>query len=429
LTEDLGKKVLIIADDYTGASDTGAQFSRHGLSTAVITDPSMLEDALRRFQVVSFDTEARNAPIKEARRRVREALSCLNETKGERVGILYKKIDSTIRGNIGAELDVVMEKGPYDLCIVAPAFPAKGRTTLRGFQLVDGIPVDQTTFSKDPLSPVRESHIPTLISHQTDRRVGWISLETVRGGQEALAAELEARRLKGEEIIVVDALNQKDLETIALAASALNIRLLCGSAGLAGEIPYAFGLAIPKPVLVVSGSLNPVSLRQILHAKEYPRTEVLEIEIPLNEGFRGEKIDSFVREGFKVLQRNHHLIITTAASNGSLKAFVGASDSKNMERLKGLLIMERFGSLVEEILRHKRPSGLILSGGETAFHVLRALGTSALILDGEVETGIPIGKVLGGKFEGLRVIVKAGGFGRVESIMEAVRHLEGEPDL
>ncbi|MBS7609550.1 four-carbon acid sugar kinase family protein [Candidatus Bathyarchaeota archaeon] len=416
-----GKGVLIIADDYTGACDTGAQFSRHGLSTAVITDPSKLNHALRRFQVVSFNTETRNAPEREARRKVREVLK-LAKKNGAGIGILYKKIDSTIRGNIGAELDAIMEDGSYSLCIVAPAFPAKGRTTLRGSQLLKGVPVDKTTFSKDPLSPVRESHIPTLLSHYTKQRIGYISLEVVRRGLETLKEEFKARGHQGERIVVVDAITQRDLETIALASSALDIRLLCGSAGLAEEIPYAFGLARPKPALIVSGSLNPVSLKQIRHLKEQPRTEVL--EVLFIENLQRFKLKLLAKEGVEALRRNHHLIVTTTSSNGSMDCSGTTPNSLDTERRKGCVIMKCLGSIVEEILRHQKPSGLILSGGETAFQVLKALGASALILDGEVETGIPIGKVLGGRFEGLKVVVKAGGFGRSESLMEAVRRLE-----
>ncbi|MEM2926145.1 MAG: four-carbon acid sugar kinase family protein [Candidatus Bathyarchaeia archaeon] len=420
-----GKEVLIIADDYTGACDTGAQFSRHGLSTAVITDPSKLDDALRKFQVVSFNTETRNASEREARRKVREVLK-LTKKNGAEIGIMYKKIDSTIRGNIGAELDAILEEGSYSLCIVAPAFPAKGRTTLRGFQLVEGVPVDKTNFSKDPLSPVRESHVPTLISQQAKQRIGYVSLEVVRGGPGALADELKAREHQGERIVVLDAITQRDLETIALASSSLKVRLLCGSAGLAAEIPYAFGLAKPKPALIVSGSLNPVSLKQIRHLKEQPRTEVLEV-LFIGDLRRAEQ-KLLVKEGVEALRRNHHLIVTTTSSDGSLDGSGVAPNSLDTERCKGRIITKYLGLIVEEILRHQKPSGLILSGGETAFQVLKALGASALILDGEVETGIPIGKVLGGRYEGLKVIVKAGGFGRSESLMEAARRLE-EGDL
>ena len=138
----------IVADDLTGAMDSSGYFAARGLSTDVILDPSYSSDA----DVVVITTSSRAEHPNVARERVRQAV------KGLAGRTIYKKIDSTLRGNIGAELMAAMHEADCEKAIVAPAFPAVGRTTVNGVLLVDGTPVAETQFANDPVSPVSESH-------------------------------------------------------------------------------------------------------------------------------------------------------------------------------------------------------------------------------------------------------------------------------
>ena len=231
--------LAIIADDLTGAMDTGLQFSKRGLETLV----AMHWDHLPEADVVVIDTDSRAAQTAEARERL---LGVARLVKGH---TLYKKVDSTMRGNVGQELRALLEVLHPRGIVVAPAFPQEGRTTLQGIQRVEGVPLDRTFYAHDPRWPMRESHLPTLLGQQSGEKVGHVGLELVGKGVDALVGALQDR---AERVVVVDALEQAHLRTIAQALLRLGQGWLpCGSAGLAEEWAEALDLrrdvAHPRP--------------------------------------------------------------------------------------------------------------------------------------------------------------------------------------
>src|SRR5215212_4460698 len=161
--------IAVIADDLTGAADTGVQFVHAGYRTAVFFRVTQkLADDL---DAVAFDTDSRTMPAGFAAKRV---LDAAHVSRGAR--IVYKKLDSTLRGNIAAELAAVLNAARRDPAVVAPAFPAAGRTTAGGTQFVHGVPVDETEMRNDPRTPVLEAHVPTLLA-QAFPSVGALSAE------------------------------------------------------------------------------------------------------------------------------------------------------------------------------------------------------------------------------------------------------------
>jgi len=193
--------IALIADDLTGAMDSGLQFGKRGLPTLVAMSPERLPDA----EVLVVDTDTREARATEAYRRVGEVARAL---AGRR---LYKKVDSTMRGNVGYECRALLEALRPRAIVVAPAFPQGGRTTRDGIQRVDGKPLELTPFAHDPRWPMRQSHMPTLLLQQAGREVGHVPLQEVERGPEALAAALEARP---EPLIVADALEDHGMPLI-----------------------------------------------------------------------------------------------------------------------------------------------------------------------------------------------------------------------
>jgi uncharacterized protein YgbK (DUF1537 family) len=215
-----------LADDLTGALEIGAKFAAAGIAATVSTRLAWDRDAT----VSVIDTETRHAPPAEAagiiQRLAREAGG---------VRLIYKKTDSTLRGNIGAELTALAAAFPGSRVVYVPAYPRMGRTVRRGTLLVHGVPVHETEFARDPLNPVRQSHVPTLA---------------------------------GECVTVIDAETDAD---IARAAGELlhaeGTLLAAGPAALAeavaARIDLPRSLVPPFPrarqCLVVNGSLHPLS--------------------------------------------------------------------------------------------------------------------------------------------------------------------------
>src|SRR5918993_5117920 len=194
------KLIAIVADDLTGAADTGVQFVHAGYRTAVLFRATeVIEDNL---DAVVFDTDSRAMPAGFAAKRVVDAAHAAREAR-----TVYKKLDSTLRGNIAAELAAALGGARRKRIVVAPAFPAAGRTTVGGIQRVHGVPVDETEMANDPNTPVREAHVPSLLADAFSS-VGPLSVEDLAD------TELVRRALEDYECVVADAERDGDLESI-----------------------------------------------------------------------------------------------------------------------------------------------------------------------------------------------------------------------
>jgi D-threonate/D-erythronate kinase len=268
--------IAVIADDLTGAADAGVQFVRAGYRTAVLfSEPEVLADD---FDAVSFDTDSRTMPAGFAAKRVLEAAHAAREAR-----IVYKKLDSTLRGNVAAELAAALGGTRRERAIVAPAFPAAGRTTVGGTQRVHGVPVDETEMANDPHTPVRVAHVPSLLADAFSS-VGALGVEDLTDPEDV------QRTLKDNECVVADADRDENLEALVRAVPDPARVLWAGSAGLAlalGSVypgPCAGDAGVQRarvrPVLVVVGSLSGVAREQVRRlVREYG-----EMAIPVGGG-------------------------------------------------------------------------------------------------------------------------------------------------
>ncbi|MGQ9584744.1 MAG: four-carbon acid sugar kinase family protein [Anaerolineae bacterium] len=395
----------ILADDLTGAMDTGSQFAQAGFQTRVHLSPQPTDD-----EVAVLDTESRGDPPDVAYEKVFRAAQALG---GRRV---YKKVDSTLRGNVGQELDAAMDALGFQRALICPAFPAAGRTVVQGILRVQGIPLRQTDFAGDPLCPSTD-HIPSLLEQQSRRAVGHAPLEAVRGGVAGLAAAILART---EPLVVLDAEEDADLLAIAQAARSLGEGCLtCGSAGLAWALPGGF-LLVPLgspvrrprqgglPVLVVAGSRRTATLRQIEALLSASEGGLVEVDPAGPQEAVAQAIEMAVRR----LDEGQNVVVTTA-----FRPYFPES---------GQAVAERLGDVAAQVARARCLSGLVLTGGDIAFAACRALGVVALEIEGEVAPGLPTGVIVGGAKSGTRLVTKAGGFGREDALRKAIAYLRGE---
>src|SRR5919112_4725208 len=227
--------IAVIADDLTGAADSGVQFVHAGYRAAVFFRATeMVADDL---DAVAFDTDSRAMPAGFAAKRVLEATRAAREAR-----IVYKKLDSTLRGNVAAELAAALGGARRERVVVAPAFPAAGRTTVGGTQRVHGVPVDETEMVNDPHTPVSEAHVPSLLTDAFSS-VGALSVEDL-GDPERVR-----RALEENECVVADADRDDDLEALVQAVPDPARVLWAGSAGLA----LALGSVYPGPCAGVVG--------------------------------------------------------------------------------------------------------------------------------------------------------------------------------
>ncbi|MBM4448860.1 MAG: hypothetical protein FJ015_06470, partial [Chloroflexi bacterium] len=376
------RKLGIVADDLTGAMDSSGYFASLGFSTVVVLDPDFSDGAA----VLVITTNSRAEAPEVARERVRQAM------RGMAGRVVYKKIDSTLRGNIGEELLVAVEAMASEKAVVAPAFPAVGRTTAGGILLVNGVPVAETQFARDPISPVKESSIPRLLERSMRRPVGCVSIEEIEAGPEALKQAINNRP---EGVVVCDVVAPSHLSTIARAAALAQGRwLLCGSGGLAREMHLILDEALKvnkspsknKKVgsaLVVVGTRNQVAASQLLKAHDELGIPVLDLETEKLDArhISSGRLNNVLKEAGELADKGKGLAISSAFSQ-YIPALKQAMPRIMAEMVAGILTSHGF-------------AGLFLSGGDIALEVCRRLQASAIQVNGEVEPGVPAGELIG----------------------------------
>lgn len=266
----------IVADDLTGANDTALQFFIKGSNTEIIFDTDENIQNHPNVGTFALTTESRNINAKEAAQKVWEGAKKLKDNLS--VEYFYKKIDSTLRGNIAVETLAMLDAIGYDAAVIAPAFIREGRITIGGYQLLKGVPIERTDAARDSYAPIYDSYIPDILKKQVNESfydsIATIQLNVVAKGAGPITTKLNELVSGGKKLIVIDAVSAIDLEQIVLAITKSQYNILpVGSAGLANALGNVWlplnnsepvQKIIPKlPKLILSGSKNSMTTAQI----------------------------------------------------------------------------------------------------------------------------------------------------------------------
>jgi uncharacterized protein YgbK (DUF1537 family) len=406
-------RIGVLADDLTGAFDTGVQFRSWGFSVEVLIGD--VKDASKlSSDVVVVDTESRLLNKEDAFRRVYLSTEKLMQYGVERV---YKKVDSTLRGNIGAELDAAMEASKAGFAFFAPAYPIYGRTTLSGKQLVDDSPVENTEYV-DELG-AKTSEVATIIGAQSKRKVGLVGFDVVEAGVGSIKSRIEALKKDGVEVAVFDALTEKHL--IDIAHSIGDTKLLVGSAGFASEVPPGLGMRNPKPILSVCGSTRRLSRVQVRNLHD--RLGFREVEVGITRLIDGEaeaEVRRCVGEAVEALKAGVDVSLSSAPKESSAEEFIAHADKHGVKEAEAKhFIEEAMGEITSAILSEADVLGLILTGGATGLMVCEKLGADRASIVEEIEPGIPLLMLS----TGIPAVTKAGGFGVEDSLVQATQRM------
>jgi D-threonate/D-erythronate kinase len=391
-------ELLIIADDLTGAADTAVQFSKKGIRSELFLTPAPdLRRVDKSVKVVAVTTGSRHCSRSEAKKRV---AAVVKKARRQSCRRFYKKIDSTFRGNVGGELEALMEAAGAERLMLVPAYPAAGRTTKAGYQYVDGSLLQKSGFARDPLEPATESFIPAILGKGTRLPVHIV------GRQAVIAGKMPGKNPKG--IFVFDAENDADLRrTGEFLDKSGNLDVAAGAAGFASMLSTYYGLQTfpgrirpfsgpARPLLIVNGSLNDVSLRQVAQAEQEGVSVFLlgaDADVP-----------SIVQR----LNDEGCALVTTARARGGKAG--PAPDA----------YARKAASLAAAVVRRVPGAALALFGGDTAAAVCRALGVKTLYPFDEIVPGLTVCSVSGQAVRGA-VILKSGGFGP-DDVVGKIRH-------
>jgi D-threonate/D-erythronate kinase len=376
-------RALIVADDLTGAAEIAA-FLADATDPARITWPSTagLWDPAAPRQVI--DTESRNlSPDRAYERMAALARRIPRERLAE---FTFKKIDSTLRGPIRAELSAWSEVTRVGPVVAAPAYPRMGRTTVGGVQYLDSVPVAAGPAGDDPLAAAEDSEVWRVLPPGDHVVVP----APARGGAGALAERLARYRMEGRHV-VVDAVEDADLVVLADALRRMPAAWVVGSGGLARHLWPSRDLVRvadgPGALVVIVGSHHPAARLQIASLCRTYRCVVLTNH----------------REGIPMVDSDTVLVLATPPN----RIDPGAASAAIQDQL-------------EEVIALGRPRAVVVTGGATALHVLERVGAMALDVSGELVHGVPLGRIVGGVWVDTMLAAKAGGFGAPDLLAQAV---------
>ncbi|MCD8378620.1 MAG: hypothetical protein LUB59_07535 [Candidatus Gastranaerophilales bacterium] len=424
----------IIADDLTGANDTALQFKKCNAETKILLDYKSLPENDLNTQIWAISTESRNIDFQEARSRMLEVIE--NIDKKLNLEHYYKKIDSTLRGNIAAETLAMVEALDYDASIIIPAFPQEGRITAGGYHLSKGIPIGRTEIARDPHSPITESHVPSLFMSQLkdDEKdfVGHIGLKTVMNGAGPVLVRINELIKNEKKLIIADAASLIDIEQIVLAINKSNYKILPAGTAATGSIlaklwvPEAEKpveiepVIIPKlPRFIVSGSATQINSSQIEQlGKSYDYDNIYLLPVNIEMVLNGVS-DEFVNEVCEKLVDNNTVVVH---SSKLLENFDGFSD----DSLKGELTRAGLASrvtgwlaeLTKRVIEQKRVI-LITLGGETSYKCCSAISSKELTMKDEAAPAI----ALCVDYKNQWIITKSGNLGNPKTLIEILNYI------
>jgi uncharacterized protein YgbK (DUF1537 family) len=395
--------ILVIADDLTGANDAGVQFAAAGMRSVVFANHH-LEKLPEDYPAVVINTESRHITAAQAAERVRK-IGLMGMHAG--VKCFYKKTDSTLRGNIGAELEALLSATGAPGIPFVPALPALGRVTRQGIHYVHGVPIAETAFARDPLNPIRHSRVADLLAPQTSG-----TIHSVRSAAEETSG-----------IAVLDCESNNDLLTIARTlAEADRLRVVSGSVGLVRYLVEHLEIASnpldqPKPrlpILLVNGSVNERALEQIERgAGHFSKVRLSP------ESLIGGRAHLTIPSG-------GNLLLCSICHREELQAYNDYAWSRGISETQlHLQIAEHTGNIVRQILAAAVFRVLVIFGGDTLSGIARANHWQKFEPLGELEPGVSISVPIGSD---LTLISKAGGFGDADVVQRIVEFVESHQE-
>ncbi len=404
----MDKKYLIMADDFTGSTDTGVQLAKRGIPVQV-----RLHDEEGTYSSLVVDTESRNLSPSDARDKISRAVL---QTDMKQFDYTIKKVDSTLRGNIPDELNELNRLYESDILVFAPSLPSIGRQVKDSVLTINGVKGLDTQFAKDPVKPLNDDNIFSILKKAfPGENVDAISLDEIRSGNINIDSQTK--------FYAADAMSDLDLQLLVKDILKSKLKVLwVGSSGIMDAI-----LSIENPVvpaLAIVGSVSEVTSKQVKFARE---NNVKVISIPIYDVYKDESYYNYVDEAVNAMKDGQDVIVTSSATinrnelkytQDKLKA-----DGLSMDEI-GLIVQSILGGLGRRIIKNIKPSGLFITGGDTAKGFFDVVKANSVDIITEVATGTPMMKITGGDYDNLRVITKAGAFGNDDLISFSFKKLK-----
>ncbi|MBS5064318.1 MAG: four-carbon acid sugar kinase family protein [Hungatella hathewayi] len=416
-------KLLVIADDFTGALDTGVQFSEKGIEIRVIVDDGKANSRLNisetgTIQVLVIDAETRHMKPDDAYQKV---FSIVREAGEANIPYIYKKTDSALRGNIGSELSALLEASGEKVLPFLPAFPQMRRITKNGIHYIDRLPVSESVFGRDPFEPVLRDSVKEIICLQSSVHVSEIKNES---------------QIPWEEtgIWVFDSMENEDLEHAAKLLKEKKVsRIMAGCAGFASMLPEMLELEgiktehemLEQNLLVVCGSVNPITRRQLEYGEccGYHRICLSAVE-KLEPGYwTTQKGINTIRQFKKICDTNSCCILDSNDAGKQKETLDYAYQHHLSTEQMRCRISRTMGVIVKKMMDEGVKAVLLITGGDTLLGFMEEIEHWELKPISEISPGCVLTKIAYRNSE-YHIITKSGGFGDerlLENIIKKIK--------
>lgn len=406
-------KLLIIADDFTGALDTGVQFSKFGIRTMVTAvSETDLNKVDKELDVLVIDTESRYLTFEEAYQRLKNIIIAAQNAD---IPYIYKKVDSALRGNISAEIKAILDFSSKQTIPFLPAYPEMERVVIDGHLFIDEQLVSDSIFAHDPYEPVTESNISLRLKKEGDIDTTLVKNSYIP--HEATGLLLFDSTSDADLKKQLTALDERDLLPISI-----------GCAGFAKVLSQhlfnkheLIDYHLEAPIVVISGSVNDITKKQIEYAEEkkFPRLS-LTVDQLLTTNYWESKQGRRDIKHYLDLIEEHSLVVFETLSDKTMQQIkqietTSASDDSTIR----FNIGQSLGLLTKSLWENHSKGTFLFTGGDTLFQSMKVLGVNDIQPLVEMSTGVVLSSIKWKEKE-IQVITKSGGFGHQELLEDMI---------
>ena len=423
------QKYIVIADDLTGSNATCSLFKKIGLRAASIL--KLQGDINYDVDVISYSTASRGLDKEEAYKKVSEAIKIL---KNKDVLVYNKRIDSTLRGNIGTEINAMLDNLEDDrIAVVIPSYPDSGRIVVNKTMLVNGVLLENSDAGKDPKTPIKTSCVESLIQKSIKYSSTYFTLSDIEQPIEEIVKKIQ-EAIKKSRVLVFDAVNNEDIIKISKAIIHSDINIITVDPG-PFTLYYSKELQkknhLEKKILMVIGSVTATTKKQIEYILQ--EEDIFLVKMKVEDFFEKEtclkeieRVISFIKKGIV----SYDLFLVTTSPIGDEKKADLQKLAENLnttvEEISKIIANTLTETVVKILKETEKFEGVYSSGGDITIALLEKLKAIGVEIREEVIPLAAYGRLIGGDFPNLKLVSKGGMVGDEKTIKLCLHKIKND---
>ena len=423
------QKYIVIADDLTGSNATCSLFKKIGLRAASIL--KLQGDKNYDVDVISYSTASRGLDKEEAYNKVSEAIKIL---KNKDVLVYNKRIDSTLRGNIGTEINAMLDNLEDDrIAVVVPAYPDSGRIVVNKTMLVNGVLLENSDAGKDPKTPIKTSCVESLVQKDIKYSSTYFTLSDIAQPIEEIAKKIQ-EAIKKSRVLIFDAVNNEDIIKISKAIIHSDINIVTVDPG-PFTLYYSKELQkknhLEKKILMVIGSVTATTKKQIEYILQ--EEDIFLVKMKVEDFFEKEtclkeieRVISFIKKGIA----SYDLFLVTTSPIGDEKKADLQKLAENLnttvEEISKIIANTLTETVVKILKETEKFEGVYSSGGDITIALLEKLKAIGVEIREEVIPLAAYGRIIGGDFPNLKLVSKGGMVGDEKTIKLCLHKIKND---